>query len=104
MEDHEYIIDSEASLHNMGGHSLTPAELKTVASSSDLCVMVTANGTVQTDEEATVYDYPEVLPLGMFCETMGFAHSWKAGEQPSLIKGGSHLKLQIPETLSQLSP
>ena len=59
-----------------------------------------SKGTIATNEEATidikdldtlvrvqlVDDFPAVLSLGTLCETMGYSYSWKAGEQPSLIK------------------
>ena len=69
----------------MGTSSPTPEELKTVTKSDTPCLITTANGTVETNEEATVYikdsdvflsvklvdDSPAVLSLGMLCETMG---------------------------------
>ena len=39
----------------VGRSSLTPEQLKTAARSSNLCLIMTANGTVETNEEATVY-------------------------------------------------
>ena len=64
---------------------------------------MTANGTVETNEEATVYledldkfvwvkladDPAAVRSLGMLCKTMGHSYFWAAGEQPSLIKDGA---------------
>ena len=61
---------------------------------------MTANGEVQTREEATVYvkeldlfvtvmlleEIPAVLSLGKLCEELGYSHHWTSGEKPHLIK------------------
>ena len=63
---------------------------------------MTANGTGETNEEATVHindletfvrvkfvdDCPAVLSLGLLYESMGYFYSWTAGEQPFMIKDG----------------
>ena len=79
--DQECIIDRGASLHFVDKSS---PSLKTVTKSDTLCLFVTANRTVETDEKATVYikdlevflcvklveNFPAVLSLGMLCEKM----------------------------------
>ena len=69
--------------------SLTPGDLKTVTNSDTLCLIVTANGTVESNDEATVHikdldiflcvrlvdDAPAVLSLRMVCEMMGQSYS-----------------------------
>ena len=62
--------------------------------------VITANGEVQTHEEATVYvkeldifltmkvfqDTPAVLSLGKLCDENGYSHEWINGQKPHLIK------------------
>ena len=94
----ECIMDSGASLHMVGRSSLRPEELKTETSSINLCLIVTASGTVETNEEGTVHIgdmniFANVklqgdsrgLSLCMLFEMIG-SSSWTAGEQQSLIK------------------
>ena len=59
----------------------------------------TANGEVQTNEEAKVYvieldifltmklleDTPAVLSLGKLCDEHGYSYEWINGQQPHLI-------------------
>ena len=63
--------------------------------------MVTASGTVETNGEATVYDHPEVLPLGMFCETMGLLSLVESGRATLVDQRRKPLKTVDPETMSQ---
>ena len=64
----KYIIDSRAPLQVMEASSLTQ-EFKAVTKFDDPCLIMTANGTVETHEETTVYikdfddDSPAVLSL-----------------------------------------
>ena len=62
----------------------------------------TANGEVQTHEEATVYikeldifltmkvleNTPAVLSLGKLCDENGYSYEWINGQKPHLIKDG----------------
>ena len=62
----------------------------------------TANGEVQTDEEATVYvkeldifltmkvleNTPAVLSFGKFCDENGYSYEWINGQKPHLIENG----------------
>ena len=63
---------------------------------------ITANGEVQTHEEATVYvkeldifltmkvleNTPAVLSLGKLCDENGYSYEWMNGQKPHLIKNG----------------
>ena len=63
---------------------------------------ITANGEVQTHEEATVYvkeldllltmkvldNTPVVLSLGKLCDENGYSYEWINGQKPHLIKNG----------------
>ena len=64
--------------------------------------VITANGEVQTHEEAIVYvkelekflttkvldNTPAVLSLGKFCDENGYSYEWINGQKPHLIKDG----------------
>ena len=64
--------------------------------------VTTANGEVQTHEEATVYvkeldifltmkvleNTPAVLSLGKLCDENGYSYEWINGQKPHLIKNG----------------
>ena len=63
-------------------------------------MVMTANGEVQTREEATVFvkelnlfvrvmlleETPAVLSLGRLCEDRGFSYHWISGQKPHLTK------------------
>ena len=73
-----------------------------VTNSDTLCLVLTVNGTVETNEKATVPikywdmflcvklvdDSRAVLSLGTLCETMGHSYTGKMGEQRSQTKSG----------------
>ena len=79
---------------------LNSAELETVQVSKSSKTVITANGKVQTNEEATVYvkeldlfvtgkvldDTPAVLSLGKLCEDHGCSYEWTSGQLPHLIE------------------
>ena len=80
--ERKFVVDSGASMHLLSQKGLNSAELETVKVSRNLTTIVTANGEVQTKEEATVYvkeldlfvtvklldDTSAVLSLGKPCE------------------------------------
>ena len=65
-------------------------------------IVITANGEVQTQEEAIVYvkeldifltmkvleNTPAVLSLGKLCDENGYSYEWINGQKPHLIKDG----------------
>ena len=51
----DFVVDSGASMHMLSRKDLTSAELDTVRVSKRPTAVVTAQGEVQTKEEATVY-------------------------------------------------
>ena len=100
--DQEYINrECSFSTHDVTC-SPTLQELKTVAKSDTAWMVMTANGTAETNEEATVHitDLDKflcakladvsltMLSLGMLCGTMGYSYFWKTGKQRSLTKDG----------------
>ena len=54
-EEREFVVDSGASMHMISKKDLNSAELETVTTSRSPMTVFTANGKVQTNEEATVY-------------------------------------------------
>ena len=89
-------------MHMLSRKDLNSAELDTVRVCRNTTTVITANGDVQTNEEATVYvcvlnlfvtvqifGYtPAVLSLGKLCEDHGHSYEWASGHQPLLIKNG----------------
>ena len=54
-EEREFVVDSGASMHMISEKDLSDAEMDTLTKSCSPTIVVTANGEVQTHEEATVY-------------------------------------------------
>ena len=52
-EEREFVVDSGASMHMISKKDLNSAELETVTTSRSPMTVKTANGEVQTNEEAT---------------------------------------------------
>ena len=71
----------------------------TLTKSCSPTIVITANGEVQTHEEATVYvkeldifltmkvpeNTPAVLSLGKLCDENGYSYQWINGQKPHLI-------------------
>ena len=82
--------------------NLSDAEMDTLTKSCSPTIVITANGEVQTHEEAIVYvkeldtfltmkvleDTPAVLSRGKLCDENGNSHEWINGQKPHLIKDG----------------
>ena len=54
-EEREFVVDSGASMHMISKKDLSNAEMDTLTKSCSPTIVITANGEVQTHEEATVY-------------------------------------------------
>ena len=54
-EEREFVIDSGASMHMIKKKDLNSAEMDTLTKSCSPAIVITANGEVQTHEEAIVY-------------------------------------------------
>ena len=65
-EEREFVVDSGASVHTVSKKELNSAELETMRTSRSPATVMTANGEVQTREEATVY----VKQLDLFVKGM----------------------------------
>ena len=95
-----------ASMHMISRKDLNSAELETVRISSYPSSVITANGEVQSHEEATIYvkelgmfltmkileDTPAVSSLGKLCEDQGYSYEWINGQKPHLIKNGIRIQ------------
>ena len=101
-EEREFVVDSGASMHMISTKDLSDAEMDTLTKSCSPTIVITANGEVQTHEEATVYanelgtfltmkileNTPAVLSLGKLCDENGYSYEWINGQKPHLIKNG----------------
>ena len=101
-EEREFVVDSGASLHMISKKDLSNAEMDTLTKSCSPTIVITANGEVQTHEEATVYvkefdifltmkvleNTPAVLSLGKLCDENGYSYEWINGQKPHHIKNG----------------
>ena len=101
-EEREFVVDSGASMHMIRKKDLSDAEMDTLTKSFSPTIVITANGEVQTQEEATVYvkeldifltlkvleNTPAVLSLGKVCDENGYSYEWINGQKPHLIKNG----------------
>ena len=87
-------------MHMISKKDLNSAEMDTLTKSCSPTIVITANGEVQTHEEATVYvkeldifltmkvldNTPAVLSLGKLCDENGYSCEWINGQKPHLIK------------------
>ena len=101
-EEREFVVDSGASMHMISKKDLSEAEIDTLTKSCSPTIVITANGEVQTNEEAIVYvkeldmfltmkvleNTPAVLSLGKLCDENGYSYEWINGQKPHLIKDG----------------
>ena len=96
-------------MHMVSKKDLNSAELETLRTSRSATTVMTANGEVQTRDEATVYvkeldlfvpvmlleETPAVLSLGKFCEDHGYTNHWTSGQKPHLIRNGKRIDCNI---------
>ena len=84
-------------MHVISKKDLNDAEMDTLTKSCSPTIVITANGEVQTHEEATVYVkeldifltvkvIENVLSLGKLCDENGYSYEWINGQKPHLIK------------------
>ena len=101
-EEREFVVDSGASMHMISKKDLNSAEMDTSTKSCSPTIVMTANGEVQTHEEATVYvkeldkfltmkvleNTTAVLSFGKLCDENEYSYEWINGQKPHLIKNG----------------
>ena len=92
-------------MHILSKKDLSSEELVTLRRSRTSTTVVTANGEVQTNEEAQVYVYDTdlfvtvqpledtlaVLSLGKLCEEHRYTYEWASGQKPLLTKQGKKI-------------
>ena len=92
-EERYFVVDSSASMHRISKKDLNDAEMDTLTKSCSSSIVMTANGEVQTHEEATVYvkeldifltmkvleNTPAVLSLRKLCDEHGYSYEWING-------------------------
>ena len=85
---------------------LNSVAMDTLTKSKSPSTVTTANGEVQTNEEATVYvrelgtfltmkvleNTPAALSLGKLCDENGYSYEWINGQKPNLIKNGIRIQ------------
>ena len=91
-------------MHMISKKDLDSAEVVTLMTSRSPTTVTTANGEVQTHQEAAVYvkelfvtmkvleDTPAVLSLGKLCDESGYSYEWINGQKPHLIKNGIRIQ------------
>ena len=93
-------------MHMISKKDLSNAEMDTSTKSCSPTIVITANGEVQTHEEAIVYvkelelfvtvmlleETLAVLSFGKLCEYHGYTYHWTSGRKPHLTN--PHLLLQ----------
>ena len=108
-EEREFVVDSGAGMHVVSKRDLNSAELETMRMSRNPSTVMTANGEVQTREEATgnveeldlfvtvmlLEETPAVLSLGKLCEDHGYTSHWTSGQKPHLTKNGKKIKCNV---------
>ena len=108
-EERKFVVDSGASMHKVSKRDLNLAELETMRTSKNPTTVTTANGEVQTREEATVYvkeldlfvtvmlleETPAVLSLGKPCEDHGYTYHWTSGQKPHRTPNGKSINCNI---------
>ena len=101
-------------MHMISKKDLNSAEMDTLTKSCSPTIVITANGEVQTHEEATVYvkeldifltmkvleDTPAVLSLRKLCDEYGYSYEWINGQKPHLIQKGYSDTVQYGELRS----
>ena len=90
LEEREFVVDSGASMHMISKKDLNDAEMDNLTKSCSPTIVITANGEVQTHEEATVNvkeldifltmkvleNTPAALSLGKLCDENGYSYEW----------------------------
>ena len=83
-------------MHMISTKGLNYAEMDTLTKSCSPTTVITANGEVQTHEEATVYvkemDFSAVLSLRKVCDENGYSCEWINGQKQHLIKNGIRIQ------------
>ena len=110
-EEREFVVESRASMHTVSKKDLDSAELETMRISKNPTTVMTANGEVQTREEATVY----VKELDLWrnsrssftwkaLRSHGFSYHWTTGQKPHLTKNGKRINCNVANCVPFVVP
>ena len=105
-------------MHMISKKVLSDAEMDILTKSCSPTMVTTANGEVQTHEEATVHvkalgkfltmkvlvDTPAVLSLGKLCDENGYSYEWINGQRPHLIKHGIRIQCNTENFVPTVVP
>ena len=99
LEEREFAVDSGASMHMISKKALNVAEMDTLTKSCSPAIVITANGEVETHEEAignvkelgklltmkVLENTPAALSLGKLCDENGYSYEWINGQKKKNI-------------------
>ena len=96
-EEREFVVDSGASMHMISKQDLSEAEMDTLTKSCGPTTVTTANGEVQTQEEATVYvkELEKFLTMKVLENTPAVSSLGKLCEKTDIPTNGSMVKTHI---------
>ena len=97
-EEREFVVDSGASMHMISKKDLSKAEMDTLTKSCSPTIVITANGEVQTQEEAIVY----VKELDIFLTSHSSSSSSTSPSSPTV--GDLSVREREDVTDSDISP
>ena len=117
-QERAFVVDSGASMHMLNKKDLSSEELETLLRSRTPTVVVTANGQVQTNEEAQAYvydlvlfvtvqlleDMPAILSLRKLCEEQSCTYEWVNGQKPHLTKQGKKILCKMENLVPLVVP
>ena len=91
-------------MHMISKKNLTDAEMDTLTKSCSPTIVITANGEVQTHEEATVYvkEFVMLLTIKVFDNTS--ADEWINGQKPHLISNGIRIRCDTENFVLFVAP
>ena len=116
--EREFVVDSWASMHMVSEKDVNSAEMAITRTSRSPTTVMTANGELRTNREATIYvkqldlfgkvillqETPAVLSLGKLCDKHGHTYHWKSGQNPHLIKNGKRIDCNISNYVQFVVP
>ena len=106
-EEREFVVDSGASMHMISKKDLSNAEMDTLTKSCSPTIVITANGEVQTQEEAIVYVKELDIFLTMkvlekqYCRSESFAMKTGVPTNVSMVKNHISLKMEFGLSATQ---
>ena len=102
LEEREFVVDSGASMHMISKKDLSNTEMDTLTKSCSPTIVITANGEVQTNEEATVYvkeldilDWKSSKTRQQHCRSESFAMKTDILMNGSMVKNHISLKTGV---------